>query len=189
MPASELVPGDIVKLRVGDKIPADARLLELQSSTLQVDETSLTGESVTVSKLPGFSGQSLPGAPIQSQLGMLFSGTMVTRGNALAVVVQTGMATQFGKIQQGVVAAQKEIPKTPLATKLDELGNTLTLVIGVICIAVWLVSIPKMNDPSFASVWEGAIYYAKVAVALGVAAIPEGLPAVVTLCLILFFHD
>lgn len=183
LPASELVPGDIVKLRVGDKIPADARLLELQSSTLQVDETSLTGESVTVSKLPGFSGQSLPGAPIQSQLGMLFSGTMVTRGNALAVVVQTGMATQFGKIQQGVVAAQKEIPKTPLATKLDELGNTLTLVIGVICIAVWLVSIPKMNDPSFASVWEGAIYYAKVAVALGVAAIPEGLPAVVTLCL------
>ena len=183
LPASELVPGDILKLRVGDKVPADARLLELQSSTLQIDETSLTGESVTVSKLPGDEGTSAAGAPLQSQSGMVFSGTMVTSGNGLAVVVQTGMDTQFGKIQQGVTEAQEETPKTPLAIKLDEFGETLTVVIGVICIAVWLVSIPKMNDSSFANVWEGGIYYAKVAVALGVAAIPEGLPAVITLCL------
>jgi Ca2+-transporting ATPase len=183
LPASQLVPGDIVKLRVGDKVPADARLLELQSSTFQIDETSLTGESVTVGKLPADEGQSAAGAPLQSQMGMLFSGTMVTSGNALAVVVQTGMDTQFGKIQKGVAAAQEETPKTPLAIKLDEFGETLTVVIGVICLAVWLVSIPKMNDSSFASVWEGALYYAKVSVALGVAAIPEGLPAVITLCL------
>jgi Ca2+-transporting ATPase len=181
--ASELVPGDIVQLRVGDKIPADARLLELKSSTLQVDETSLTGESVTVSKLPAKEGQSEPGAPVQSQLGMVFSGTMITSGNGLAVVVQTGMATQFGKIQQGVTQAKESNQKTPLALKLDDFGHQLTYIIGGICIAVWVVSIPKMSDSSFSSVWEGAIYYAKVAVALGVAAIPEGLPAVITLCL------
>jgi len=64
-----------------------------------------------------------------------------------------------------------------LAIKLDEFGDTLTIIIGVICFAVWVVSIPKFNDASFSSSWEGAIYYAKVAVALGVAAIPEGLPA------------
>ena len=93
------------------------------------------------------------------------------------------MATQFGRIQQGVTSAAAETTKTPLAIKLDEFGDTLTIIIGVICFAVWVVSIPKMNDPSFATVWEGAIYYAKVAVALGVAAIPEGLPAVITLCL------
>ncbi|CAJ1961317.1 unnamed protein product [Cylindrotheca closterium] len=183
LPASELVPGDILQLRVGDKIPADARVLELQSSTLQVDETSLTGESVTVSKLSGAEGQNDPGAPIQSQLGMVFSGTMITSGNALAVVAQTGMTTQFGKIQQGVTMAKESQQKTPLAQKLDDFGQQLTLIIGGICIAVWLVSIPKMNDSSFANFWEGAIYYAKVSVALGVAAIPEGLPAVITLCL------
>lgn len=182
--ASELVPGDVLQLRVGDRVPADARVLELQSSTLQVDETSLTGESVTVSKLVGPEGiSSTPNSALQSQRGMVFSGTMVTSGNALAVVVQTGMDTQFGKIQKGVSQAASETIKTPLAIKLDEFGNTLTVVIGAICLAVWIVSIPKMNDASFGNVWEGAIYYAKVAVALGVAAIPEGLPAVITLCL------
>jgi magnesium-transporting ATPase (P-type) len=94
LPASELVPGDIIQLRVGNKIPADARLLELQSSTLQVDESSLTGESETVSKLPGMEGKSMMGDPVQNQVGMIFSGTMITSGNGLAVVTQTGMDTQ-----------------------------------------------------------------------------------------------
>jgi Ca2+-transporting ATPase len=93
------------------------------------------------------------------------------------------MDTQFGKIQQGVTQAKEDQPKTPLAIKLDEFGEQLTVIIGVICFIVWLVSIPKMSDPSFGSTLEGAVYYAKVAVALGVAAIPEGLPAVITLCL------
>ena len=184
LPASQVVPGDVVQVRVGDKIPADARVIQLQTSTLKVDEGSLTGESTTVSKLPGAEGQTeAPNQPIQDQRGMLFSGTVVTSGTGWAVVTQTGMATQFGRIQQGVTTAQAEATKTPLAIKLDEFGDTLTIIIGVICFAVWVVSIPKMNDPSFATVWEGAIYYAKVAVALGVAAIPEGLPAVITLCL------
>lgn len=182
-PASDLVPGDILQVRVGDKIPADARLVALKSSSLKVDQGSLTGESVTVSKVPGDEGRSSPDSSLQDQQGMLFSGTMITSGSGEALVVQTGMDTQFGKIQKGVTDAKQEEPKTPLAIKLDEFGETLTIIIGVICAAVWVVSIPKMNDSSFANVYEGAIYYAKVAVALGVAAIPEGLPAVITLCL------
>lgn len=79
--------------------------------------------------------------------------------------------------------AKNEEHKTPLGVKLDEFGETLTKIIGFICLGVWLVSIPKWSDPTFNNMWEGAIYYAKVAVALGVAAIPEGLPAVITLCL------
>lgn len=180
--ASQLVPGDVIQIRVGDKIPADARLLSLQSSVLAVDEGSLTGESTTVNKIPGAVAK--PHSPVQDQRGMLFAGTVVTRGSGQALVVQTGADTQFGKIQTGVAEAAQLSTRTPLAIKLDEFGRTLTIVIGVICVAVWIVSIPKMNDPSFGgNWWQGALYYAKVAVALGVAAIPEGLPAVITLCL------
>ena len=187
--SSDLVPGDVIQVRVGDKIPADARLVSTQgaiaNNALQLDEGSLTGESVTVAKLPGNLGTTAtPQAPIQDQKGLLFGGTMVTAGTGLALVVQTGMDTQFGKIQQGVTAAQAETVKTPLAARLDEFGNQLTGIIAGICVLVWIVSIPKMQDSSFdGNIWEGALYYAKVAVALGVAAIPEGLPAVITLCL------
>lgn len=182
VPASILVPGDIVALRPGDKVPADGRLVSLTSSVLAVDEGSLTGESVTVFKLPGDEGRaSAIDSPIPDQRGMLYAGTVVTQGTGTMVVTQTGMDTQFGRIQRGVL--QAEPPKTPLQSKLDDFGSTLTVIIGAICLAVWIVSIPKMNDPSFSSVWDGAVYYAKVAVALGVAAIPEGLPAVITLCL------
>lgn len=181
MDASELVPGDVIQIRVGDKVPADARLISLQSAVLTVDEGSLTGESMTVNKYPADQGLTEPNRPVQDQRGMLFAGTVVTRGTGQALVVQTGSNTQFGRIQKGVTEAVA--PKTPLAVKLDDFGQTLTVVIAIICLAVWVVSIPKMNDPTFQSTWEGALYYAKVSVALGVAAIPEGLPAVITLCL------
>jgi magnesium-transporting ATPase (P-type) len=182
--ASNLVPGDIIELRTGDKIPADGRLISLTSSVLTVDEGPLTGESVSVFKLPADEGRALTtSATVTEQRGMLFAGTCVTQGSGRVVVTQTGMDTQFGLIQRGVLMAKAEQPKTPLQIKLDEFGETLTVIIGVICLAVWIVSIPKMNDPSFSSTWEGAVYFAKVAVALGVAAIPEGLPAVITLCL------
>ena len=182
--ATELVPGDVIELRTGDKIPADGRLISLTSSVLTVDEGPLTGESVAVFKLPGNEGTVTGNATtISEQRGMLFAGTCVTQGSGRVLVTQTGMDTQFGRIQRGVLSAKAEQPKTPLQLKLDDFGDTLTGIIFVICLLVWIVSIPKMNDPSFSSIWDGAIYYAKVSVALGVAAIPEGLPAVITLCL------
>jgi len=116
---------------------------------------------------------------------MLYGGTVITSGKGVGVVVRTGMDTEMGKIQKGVTeaASDSQATKTPLAIKLDEFGDSLTVVIGVICLGMWIASIPKFSDPSFATQLEGAVYYAKVAVALGVAAIPEGLPAVITLCL------
>ena len=91
----------------------------------------------------------------------------------------------MSQIQRGVTeaASDEQAHRTPLAIKLDEFGDTLTNVIGIICVFVWVVSIPKFHDPTFKTPLAGAVYYAKVAVALGVAAIPEGLPAVITLCL------
>jgi len=114
---------------------------------------------------------------------MVFSGTMVTNGAAFVLVTRTGMRSEIGIINAGVQEAKLTDMKTPLALKLDEFGQQLTYIIGGICVAVWLVSIPKFDSPVFSSKLTGAIYYAKVAVALGVAAIPEGLPAVITLCL------
>eukprot|EP00638_Chattonella_subsalsa_P008993 CAMPEP_0117769178 /NCGR_PEP_ID=MMETSP0947-20121206/22864_1 /TAXON_ID=44440 /ORGANISM="Chattonella subsalsa, Strain CCMP2191" /LENGTH=1124 /DNA_ID=CAMNT_0005593597 /DNA_START=59 /DNA_END=3434 /DNA_ORIENTATION=- len=180
LPAQELVPGDVIYMRVGDKIPSDARVLGLKTTTFKVDEGSLTGESVTVSKSTDPVDAD---SPIQGKTNMVFSGTMVTNGAAFAVVTATGMSTEIGKIQEGVQEAKEDAEKTPLAQKLDDFGNQLTIVIGIICLGVWAISAPKFGSPIFGGYWKGALYYAKVAVALGVAAIPEGLPAVITLCL------
>lgn len=181
--AAELVPGDVIRVKVGDKVSADARMISLESSVISLDEGSLTGESVTTQKLPGDEGLCSVGAPVQDMQGVIFAGTVCTAGSGVAVVVRTGMETEIGKIQKGVTDAKEEEQKTPLGIKLDEFGGQLTTIISVICLAVWLVSIPKFKDATFKSPFEGALYYAKVAVALGVAAIPEGLPAVITLCL------
>lgn len=189
-PSSNLVPGDLIVLKTGDKVPADCRLVRYYQGrrTLAVDETCLTGESVPVEKLLGEEGLAPQKSPVQSQSGMVFSGTTVVSGAAVALVVATGESTEFGRIQSGVLEAKQDShdQKTPLAQQLDAFGNQLTGLIGVICAAVWVASIPKMmakDSTIFNSPFEGMVYYAKVAVALGVAAIPEGLPAVITLCL------
>ena len=145
------------------------------TTTLSADEGSLTGESMTVSK-------SLPPVPsdarIQDKVNLLFAGTVITNGRGLAVVTGTGSATEMGKIQQGVQAAKLDEERTPLAQKLDTFGDRLTLAIGAICVAVWGINYKNFWQPAFGAPWRGALYYLKVAVALGVAAIPEGLPAV-----------
>lgn len=180
--AKEIVPGDLVEVSVGDKIPADIRLVKIFSTTIRIDQSILTGESVSVIKhtdtIPD------PRAVNQDKKNILFSGTNVAAGKARGVVVGTGLNTAIGKIRTEM--SETEEVKTPLQQKLDEFGEQLSKVISVICVAVWAINIGHFNDPAHGGSWiKGAIYYFKIAVALAVAAIPEGLPAVITTCLAL----
>ncbi len=111
-------------------------------------------------------------------------GTNIAAGRAIGIVVSTAVSTEIGKIRNQMVSTEQE--KTPLQQKLDEFGQQLSKVITLVCIAVWVINISHFADPVHGGSWiRGAIYYFKIAVALAVAAIPEGLPAVITTCLAL----
>ena len=180
--AGDLVPGDIVDVSVGDQIPADLRILEIKSTTLRIDQALLTGESVSVPK--GTEAVPDTRAVNQDKINLLFSGTNVASGKAVGVVIKTGQHTEIGKIRESMVETETE--KTPLAKKLDEFGEQLSKMISIICVLVWAINIGHFNDPMHGGSWvKGAIYYFKIAVALAVAAIPEGLPIVVTVTLAL----
>merc|ERR1719277_89066 len=120
---------------------------------------------------------------IQGKTNMLFSSTTVSNGACLGVVVRTGMSTEIGVIQSAVTEAAQDEEQTPLQQKLDEFGEMLAKVIFVVCAVVWVINYKHFFDPIHGSVLRGCIYYFKIAVALAVAAIPEGLPAVITTCL------
>lgn len=180
--AEELVPGDIVTVAVGDRIPADCRVIHIESNSLSIDQAILTGESQSVGKSDSLVVKD-PKAVLQDQGNMLFSGTTVVTGRARAVVVLTGSSTAIGDIHESITAQISE--PTPLKRKLNDFGDSLAKVITVICILVWLINIPNFGDPSHGSWTKGAIYYLKIAVSLGVAAIPEGLAVVITTCLAL----
>ncbi|KAG0323986.1 hypothetical protein BGZ99_002294 [Dissophora globulifera] len=179
--ATDIVPGDIIEVAIGDKIPADCRLFEINSSNFGVEQAILTGEPGSVSKVIDVVADAR--AVKQDQINMLFSGTTVVLGKARAIVVSTGTNTAIGDIHKSISSQTSE--KTPLKRKLDEFGDDLAKVISVICILVWLVNIRHFNDPSHQGWLKGAIYYFKIAVALAVAAIPEGLSVVITTCLAL----
>ncbi|ELZ24481.1 calcium-translocating P-type ATPase, PMCA-type [Haloterrigena salina JCM 13891] len=167
--ATGLVPGDVVVLRGGDVVPADGRLLE--ATDLEVDEASLTGESVPVSK------SSAPVAsetPLAERASMVYKGTSVTRGKGLAVVTGTGMETEVGGIARELAATEET--RTPMQDELDVLGRNLGL--GVLVLSALVAPLLLLRGTP-------AIQAALTAVSLAVAAIPEGLPAVVTLTLAL----
>ncbi|TFK64086.1 Ca-transporting ATPase [Pluteus cervinus] len=179
--ATELVPGDIISVAIGDKVPADCRLLSVSSSSFRIDQAILTGESHSVNKSIDVVNEQR--VVNQDMTNILFSGTTVVNGNAKAIVVYTGQHTAIGDIHKSITEQISE--KTPLKRKLDEFGDRLAKVITVICILVWLVNIRHFWDPAHHGALKGAIYYFKIAVALAVAAIPEGLAAVITACLAL----
>ena len=170
VPARELVPGDIVLLEAGNKIPADLRLI--RTAQLHVDESSLTGESVTVTKhaaaLPDTADSALG-----DRLNMAFKGTVATHGRARGLVVATGTATQIGKVAK---LLDQEDRSTPLQRRLAAFGKRLALVVIGICVVIFM-----------AGIWRGepALLMALTAISLAVAAIPEALPAVVSVLLAL----
>eukprot|EP00444_Apocalathium_aciculiferum_P035635 CAMPEP_0183489286 /NCGR_PEP_ID=MMETSP0370-20130417/181367_1 /TAXON_ID=268820 /ORGANISM="Peridinium aciculiferum, Strain PAER-2" /LENGTH=617 /DNA_ID=CAMNT_0025682619 /DNA_START=36 /DNA_END=1888 /DNA_ORIENTATION=- len=178
-----LVPGDLVEVKVGDRVPADMRMLKLNTTTIRIEQSQLTGESEPVAKEIELIDNHDP--EIQAKTNMLFSSTTISNGACVGIVVATGMQAEIGKIQAAVTDASKEEEDTPLQKKLDEFGELLAKVIAVICALVWIINYKHFFDPIHGSFLRGCIYYFKIAVALAVAAIPEGLPAVITTCLAL----
>ena len=170
MNADELVIGDIIYLETGDLVPADARLIEAVSLTC--DEAALTGESMAVEKDAGFSAEGE--INIADAKNMVFSSCTVLSGHAVAVVVETGMNTQVGKIAKMII--ESEAPQTPLQEKLARTGKTLGLMALIICGIIFLMGLVR-RLPIFDMFM--------TSISLAVAAIPEGLPAIVTIMLAL----
>jgi Ca2+-transporting ATPase len=169
IPATEVVPGDIILIEEGDTVPADARLI--QSTALQTAEAALTGESMPVSK------DTLPimeEVGLGDRLNMLFSGTAVTYGRGKAVVVATGMGTEMGRIAGMLKEAPNET--TPLQQELDRVGKLLGVIVVIIAVVMITTIILVENVRDFSAIFDVLI----LGVALAVAAVPEGLPAVVT---------
>ncbi len=168
VPSAALVPGDIIHLEAGDFVPADARLLK--SVNLKSEESALTGESVPAEK--NAEAEIAENAPVGDRGNMVFSGCSVTYGTATAVVTGTGMRTEMGKIA-GLLSGEKE-SKTPLQQKLADLGKILGIVMLAACAVIFVIGIIAKQN---------VMEMFMTAVSLAVAAIPEGLPAIVTIVL------
>ena len=166
--AKELVPGDIIKVEAGDFIPADCRLIE--STSLKSEESALTGESVPSEKDASITVKD--NAPLGDRQNMIFSGCSITYGTALAVVTATGMDTEMGKIAN--LLDSEEEGQTPLQKKLASLGKYLGIVALTCCAIIFIVGLTSGMD---------VLEIFMTAVSLAVSAIPEGLPAIVTIVL------
>lgn len=181
----EIVVGDIIRIKNGDKIPADLRVAKIFSTSLATEQSQLTGESAIVFKVSNALPKSLESCEIQSKKNILFSSTTVTCGNAIGIVIATGMSTEIGAVQFAVMEASQSESTTPLQNMLNDFGTSLSKAISAICVIVWIINFKNFADPIHGSRLRGCIYYFKIAIALAVAAIPEGLPAVITTCLAL----
>jgi Ca2+-transporting ATPase len=183
VPSRELVPGDIVFIEAGNFIPADIRLLE--AVNLSIDEASLTGESVPAKKDAESNLQA--DIPLGDRENTAFSGTTVSYGRGRGVVISTGMHTQLGLIATMLQSVEQE--QTPLQKRLDQLGKVLGIAALIVCTLVFIIGIVRLLTPpdvvAFASkeFWDEALALFMVAVSLAIAAVPEGLPAVVTISL------
>ncbi len=168
--AQALVPGDIILLEAGDAVPADARIVE--AANLRAQEASLTGESTSVDKHRAALKD--PAAPLADRENMVYLGTAITYGRGVAVVVETGMRTELGRIAELIQTVESE--QTPLQRRMAQLGRSLAVVALVIVAVVFALGLLRGEDV-------GEMFL--TAVALAVAAVPEGLPAVVTISLAL----
>lgn len=176
-----LIPGDLVQVSEGEKAPADIRLTDILTSNFDVSEANFTGESKAAYKHnESILQDEKPG--LKELRNVVFSSSGVTSGKANGIVVNTGMDTEIGIIHSMVGQAKEDEEKSPLAQKLDEFGNSLTYIIGAICVVVWVINYKNFFDEMHGTFFNGMIYYFKISVALAVAAIPEGLPAVITTC-------
>jgi Ca2+-transporting ATPase len=182
VPSKELVPGDILLLEAGDKIPADARLVENHS--LRCDEAPLTGESVPV-------GKNIAPLPenvrVNDRRNMIFTGTTVTYGRGKAVTTSTGMSTEFGKIAEEVMTVETE--KTPLEKRTDEIGKWLGIISLGICFLVAGVSVVRELLGGGKVDLPFIVTMVMFAVSLAVAAVPEALAAIVTGALAIGMHQ
>jgi len=168
IPSDGLVPGDVIELEEGDRVPADSRLLT--SVELRTDEAPLTGESMPVDK--SAERRAAPDAPLAERPSMVFAGTSVLVGRASALVVDTGPQSEIGRI--GTLVAQVEEGKTPLEVRLDQLGRRLVWV--TLAVAAVVTTLGILQGASLGRMVETGI-------ALAIAAVPEGLPAVATIAL------
>lgn len=188
IPSREVVPGDIVILETGNYVPADVRLVE--AVNLKVEEASLTGESVPAAKHADVVLDA--GAELGDRVNMTFAGTVVAYGRGRGVVVSTGMSTQIGRIAEMIQTYEEE--ETPLQRRLNHLGRVLGYATLVVCAIVFGISV--VRDTAVGALLTAPLFYLAtyeqhllelfmVAVSLAIAAVPEGLPAVVTITLAL----
>jgi Ca2+-transporting ATPase len=191
----DLVPGDIVFLEAGNHVPADMRLLEV--ANLRVDEAALTGESLTVNKNAAMKLEA--NIPLGDRKNTVFMGTMVSYGRGRGVVIATGMRTQLGLIAKMLEGVDQE--ETPLQKRLDQLGKTLGWGALAVCGIVFVVAVIENTDLGILTAAGGGVLaylnsaktelveFFIVAVSLAIAAVPEGLPAVVTISLALGMRE
>jgi Ca2+-transporting ATPase len=183
IPTRDLVPGDIVYIEAGNFIPADLRLLE--AVNLSIDEASLTGESVPAKK--SAQGNLREDIPLGDRENTAFMGTTVSYGRGMGIVTNTGMHTQLGLIATMLQTVEEE--QTPLQKRLDQLGKTLGIGALIICVLVFIIGVIRLMTPPDIVRFGDEQFVPEVvtlfmiAVSLAIAAVPEGLPAVVTISL------